>query len=101
MVFLDDMADLMGEHACQLAFVLQRPVETLRDKDVAPRRCKGVEIIRLDHAEVPIQIRTLALARDPSPHAVDVLLQLGVLHQRRCAQDVAGGLASDGNLFLL
>src|SRR6266852_3746584 len=101
MVLLDDVADLVGEHAGQLAFALQTPVEAPRHEDVAARRGERVEVVRFDDAEVPRKIGALALAREPPSHTIDVALQVRVLYQWRGAQDVTGCLATDGDVFLL
>jgi len=47
------------------------------------------------------EVGPLALAGDPAADLVDVALERRILDERRHAQDVAGGLAADRDLFLL
>src|SRR6185503_12181960 len=64
MVPLHDMPDLVPEHARELGLVVQDLVEAARDEYVAARRRESIDAAGIENAEVPRQVRALALGGD-------------------------------------
>jgi len=100
MMLLGDMGDFMPQHPGQIGLVVEQTIQALGHKNIAPRRCKGIDILGVEHAETPGDVLAPALQRHPVANQVDIILQLVVAHQLHRTQQVAGNLAADA-VFLL
>src|SRR5690349_20645092 len=94
MLFLH-VPDLVREHAGELRLVLENPIQSAGDEYIAAWRGECIDVTRLDHAEGPVQVGPRALLGNPASDFVYVLLQFGILDERRRAEQIAGDLSAD------
>ncbi|MNC87676.1 hypothetical protein D3C83_34180 [compost metagenome] len=94
------MHDLVREHAGQLGLVAHLRHQPARDEDVPAGRGEGVQLRRVEHAELPRQVGALGLRGEPAADAVHVALQALVGDERRSAEQLRGELAADLDLLL-
>ena len=73
------VADFVTEHAGQLRLVVEERQDAARQVDVSARQRKRVHRRRIDHSEVPGQIRPFRRARETHTDIFDVPLEFGVV----------------------
>jgi hypothetical protein len=99
---MGDVRRFMRQHARELRFVLQSKEQPLRDVDVSARHRESIDLVRIDDAELPIQVRPARVARHGHPDAAHVRLKLLIrIRPARLLLKLRMTLAADLNLFLL
>src|ERR1035437_3463384 len=95
-----DVADFMPQYGCQFGFRIQVGQDAARDVDIAAGQCEGVDLCRIQHGKVILQIGAMALAGDALAYAVYVVLQgFGTVHLVLLL-DLLVVLSADGNLLI-
>ncbi len=72
---------LVGEDAGELGLVAEVAEGAPGDENVSARAGEGVHALAVQHPEGVGNVRPAALERDGRPHEVDVVVELGVVHQ--------------------
>src|SRR5688572_2535605 len=98
-VLAQDVHDLMAEHPGELGLVAHALEQAAGDENRAARHREGIDVGGLEHAELPRQVGTLGLRREPAADMVDVALHARVGHQRRRAQKARGDVLADRDLL--
>ncbi len=96
-----DVADFVADHARQFGLGIQIGHETARDVDIAAGQRKRVDVGAVDHGEVPVQRRPVALLRQVLADFVHVGLQRRVVQSRVFLQHILMRLCAELNFLLL
>jgi len=95
------VADLVAEHARELAEVLRPLDEPAVHVDEASGHREGVHFLRVDDEELEVQLlATRGEARDGVAEHVDVAVDLGIAHDRQLLVDLRRVLRAHLDLLL-
>jgi len=98
---LGDMGDLVRQHRCEFGLRLCREYQPGMDSDIAARHGKGIQGGIAQGEELELLLGLFALPGQPAPKAVEVAVDLGIIHVARLAQaNVAHDAFTDAALHL-
>jgi hypothetical protein len=100
LVVLQDVPDLVGEHARELRFVVGEQEQGAVHADVAAGKREGVDGVVAHHEEIDRRVWAVRGGEQPRAHRVDVIRDLGVVDVIGVRPHVAHDAVADGLLLL-
>ena len=83
-----DVADLMTDDTGQIGFAIHIGHDAARDIHVAAGQCEGIHVRRIEHREVPVQLRAVRGLRQALADVVDIGLHRRILVFAEFSQDL-------------
>ena len=83
-----DVADLVAHDARQVGFAFHVGHDAARDVHIAAGQREGVDVRRVEHREVPVELRAVRGLRQPLAEFVDVGLHLRIVVFAELSEDL-------------